>query len=222
MRMYLTAPIPVTLGLHDLQLKKESLSVGTAHLQCVALKSAEAFLTSSAYCFEQDRPLLRLALSPDGLSQNLYNGVVEFQGHFIARDISGTYRNKPILTIHVDEIGGLSVSGPTEFTPPPDATGPLAGKLVVPEETMSSFLLARALPVYPVSAKQMHVEGTVILHITVGKDGVVTSANAISGPNGLRTTAVDSVRKWMYRPFMFLGNPTEVETNVRIIFALGN
>jgi hypothetical protein len=76
-----------------------------------------------------------------------------------------------------------------------DAAGPLTGKIAVPEETMTSFLLVQVPPVYPVSAKQMHVEGTVILHIIVGKDGVVTSANAISGPDELRTTAVDAVRR---------------------------
>jgi TonB family protein len=221
-RMYLTSPIPATLGLRDLQLKDESLSVGSTHLQCVTLKSTGVFPASSAYCFEPDRPMLRLALSPDGLSQNVYNGVVEFQGHFIARDISVTYRNKPLLAIHVDEIGGLSESARTEITPSLDAAGPLAGQIVVPEETMSSLLLAQVLPVYPVSAKEAHVEGTVILHIRVGKDGSVTSADAISGPNGLRTTAVDAVRKWMYRPFVFLGEPAEVDTNVKVIFTLGN
>ena len=221
-RMYLTAPIPAKLDLHDLQLKKESLSVGAAHLQCVALSLTGAFLSSSVYCFEPDRPILRLDLSPDGLSQNLYNNVVEFQGHFIARDISMTYRKKTTLAIHVDAIGALPASGANEIVPPPDATGPLAGRLVVPAETMTSFVLVQIVPIYPASAKEMRVQGVVLVHVTVGKDGVVTGADAISGPDLLRSPAVDAVRKWIYRPFIFLGDHTEVETNVKVIFTLGD
>ena len=220
-RMYLTAPIPPELGIANAQLKTESLDVGSARLRCVTLKAPQVFPVESAYCFEQDRPMLRVALSPDGMTQNLYNGVVQFQGHFVAREILVTYMQKPVLKIHVDEIGGLSGNDVTESNPPSDATGPMTGRIVVPEETMTSLLLAQVLPVYPVSAKQMHVEGTVILRITVGLDGRVKSADAISGPAGLRIAAADSVRQWMYRPFTLSGEPTEVETNVRMIFTLG-
>ena len=87
---------------------------------------------------------------------------------------------------------------------------------------MSSLLLAQVLPVYPASAKEMHVEGTVIMHVTVGKDGVVKSADVISGPSALRASAVDAVRQWTYRPFVFLGEASEIETDVRVIFSLGS
>jgi protein TonB len=66
----------------------------------------------------------------------------------------------------------------------------------------------------------MHVEGTIILHIIVGKDGAVKDAEAISGPAALRGAAVASVRQWIFRPFEILGKPTEVETNVRVTFTL--
>jgi TonB family protein len=220
-RMYLTAPIPATLDLHHFQLKMESLSVGTGHLQCVTLISNKdkVYPDRSSYCFEQSRPMLRLAVSPEGLTQNLYDGVVEFQRHFVARDIRVTYRNQPVLIIHVDEIGGLSESGRAEVTPSPDATALLTGHIVVPEGTMSP--LVSAFPVYPDNAKRMHVEGAVIIRIILGKDGVVTSADAISGPDELRKAAVDAVRKWVFRPFLVLGDPTEVETSVKIIFQMG-
>jgi protein TonB len=127
-----------------------------------------------------------------------------------------TYRDQPVLKIHVDDIGWLSESGRTEVTPSPDATGPLSGQIVLPEGTMSPFLLVRVPPVFPAPAKYMLQQGTVILHITVGKDGVVTRAAAISGPDLLQKPAVDSVRKWEFRPFLVLGDPSEIETNVRM------
>jgi TonB family protein len=215
-RMYLTAPIPGKLGPRDLRLKEESDFIGKAHLQCVSLKSYEVLPSSSLYCFEQGRPMLRLAESPDGLSESLYNDVIEFRKHFIAREIRVTSRDQPVLVIHVDEIGSLSESARAEVTPSLDATGPLAGQIVLPEGTMSPFVLVRVPPVFPAPAQYMRQEGTVILHISVGKDGVVTSAAAISGPDLLRKPAVDSVRKWEFRPFLVLGDPTEVETNLRM------
>jgi TonB family protein len=215
-RMYLTTPIPATLGFHDLRLDHENHSNGKVQLQCVTLRPKGGFPKWFAYCFEQGRPMLRLAVSPDGLNQNLYNDVVEFQKHFVARDIRVTYRDQPVLKIHVDDIGWLSESGRTEVTPSPDATGPLSGQIVLPEGTMSPFLLVRVPPVFPAPAKYMLQQGTVILHITVGKDGVVTRAAAISGPDLLQKPAVDSVRKWEFRPFLVLGDPSEIETNVRM------
>jgi len=215
-RMYLTAPIPSQLGVLNAQLKNENLAVGAAHLECVTLKPNHVLPMNSAYCFEQDRPMLRLVLSPDALSQTVYNSVVEFQGHFIARDVRVTYQSKVALGIHIDEIESLPAGAAADLNPPSDAAGPVLAK-VVPEETMTSLLLAQVPPIYPQNAKEMHVEGTVILHIVVGKDGAVKNADAISGPDALRRTAIDSVRQWMYRPFEFLGDPTEVETNVRII-----
>lgn len=220
-RMYLTAPIPAELGVANAQLNAENLDVGSARLRCVTLKAPRVLPVESAYCFEQDHPVLRIVLSPDGMTQQVYNNVVRFQGRFIAREILVTYRKKPVLTIHIDEIGGLPGNDMTESNLPSDATGPIAGKIVIPEETMTSLLLAQVPPVYPASAKEIHVDGTVILRITVGLDGTVKSADAISGPAVLRMAATDSVRQWTYRPFTLLGEPTEIETKVRIIFTLG-
>jgi protein TonB len=217
--MYLTAPIPAQLGVLKAQLKKENIVLGAAHLECVTLKPIHILPIDSAYCFEQDRPVLRLVLSPDAGSQTVYNTVVEFQGHFVARDVRVTYQKKTVLAIHVDEMGNLSASAAAEFNPPPDATGPIVAR-VVPEETMTSLVLAQVPPIYPPNAKEMHVEGTIILHIIVGKDGAVKDAEAISGPAALRGAAVAAVRQWIFRPFEILGKPTEVETNVRVTFTL--
>jgi len=218
-RIYLTSPIPVELGVPNTALKRQDLAVGVTHLRCVTLKLPQAFPVESGYCFEPDRPILRLAMSPDGQSQILYNNVVQFLGHFVAQDVDFTYQNKRVLTIHIDELGSLP--GTTGFNPPADVTQSIGRKIVLPEKTTSSLLLVQVLPVYPVSAKEMHVDGTVIMHVTVGKNGAVKSADVISGPNALRASAVDAVRQWTYRPFVFLGEATEIETDVRVIFSLG-
>jgi TonB family protein len=219
-QIYLTAPIPLELGVPDTALKKQDLAVGATHLRCVISKLPGVFPVESAYCFEPDRPILRLAMSPDGQSQILFNNVVLFQGRFVAQDVELTRQNRPVLTIHIDELGSLP--GAIEFNPPADVSQSIGGKIVLPEGTTISLLLAQVLPVYPTSAKEMHVEGTVILHVVVGKNGAVKSADVISGPAALRASAVDAVRLWTYRPFVLLGEATGIETDVRVIFSLGS
>jgi TonB family protein len=218
-QIYLTAPIPLELGVPNTALKNQDLAVGATHRRCVISKLPRVFPVESAYCFEPDRPILRLAMSPDGQSQLLYNNVVLFQGHFVAQDVEVTRRNRPVLTIHIDEL--RSLPGAIEFNPPADVTQPIGGKIVLPEGTTSSLLLVQVLPVYPTSAKEMHVDGTVIMHVVVGQNGAVKSAGVISGPTALRASALDAVRLWTYRPFVLLGEATEIETDVRVIFSLG-
>jgi TonB family protein len=76
-------------------------------------------------------------------------------------------------------------------------------------------------PHYPSGASGSGITGKVVLKITIGKDGRVTNAEAISGPTGLRQAAIDAVLKWEYRPFLIAGKPTEVVTTLPIIFSLG-
>jgi hypothetical protein len=91
-QIYLTAPVPVELGVPKTALKKQDLAVGVAHLRCVTLKLPQVFPVESAYCFEPDRPVLRLATSPDGLSQT-----VQQRGR-----VPGTFR-RPGRGCHLSE-----------------------------------------------------------------------------------------------------------------------
>src|SRR5438874_2258060 len=53
---------------------------------------------------------------------------------------------------------------------------------------------------YPSMARQMRVEGDVVLSVAVDDHGNVSSAKAVSGPPVLRAAAVESVRRWKYQP----------------------
>jgi hypothetical protein len=85
---------------------------------------------------------------------------------------------------------------------------------------MASRILSQVVPTYPVSAKQDHVFGTVILMATVAKDGSVNSLDYISGPHDLRQATIDAVSKWRYEPFLFLGEPIEYKGNVSVVYSL--
>jgi protein TonB len=75
--------------------------------------------------------------------------------------------------------------------------------------------------VYPPIAKQAHVQGVVVLHAIIGKDGRIKNLNVISGNAMLTQAAVDAVSNWRYKPYLLNGEPTEVDTTVTVNFSFG-
>jgi protein TonB len=62
-------------------------------------------------------------------------------------------------------------------------------------------------PVYPEFAKDAAIEGRVELHVLVGEDGTVQDIEVIQGVTGLTESAVDTVRKWIFKPALKGGYP---------------
>jgi TonB family protein len=57
----------------------------------------------------------------------------------------------------------------------------------------------------PCCADMLHINGTVILAITVDPTGNVTCAEVVSGHPLITGVAIDSVRQWKFRPFAIKG-----------------
>lgn len=87
---------------------------------------------------------------------------------------------------------------------------------------MTGLLLHRVQPIYPDSAKQSKIEGVVVLGAIIDECGRVAEANPISGPTELIPAAIAAVRQWVYRPYLSLGQPVAVETQLRINFKLAH
>ncbi|HEY4009687.1 MAG TPA: energy transducer TonB [Acidobacteriaceae bacterium] len=73
-------------------------------------------------------------------------------------------------------------------------------------------------PIYPEEARAERVGGTVVLDVFVGPDGAVERAVPISGPEVLRQSATDAVKRWTYKIYLLNGQPTAVETTVVVNF----
>jgi TonB family protein len=84
----------------------------------------------------------------------------------------------------------------------------------------SKQLIDRVPPEYPAEAKAAHVQGTVSLLVSIGKDGSVTGVKEISGPPELIRAAVAAVKQWRYQPIISRGEPQEASTVVDIPFKL--
>lgn len=80
------------------------------------------------------------------------------------------------------------------------------------------MLIHKVKPVYPAAAKKVHIEGTVVLHAIIAKDGTVQSLDYVSGPDELKDSAIDAVKKWRYKPMLLNNQPVEVDTDISVPF----
>jgi protein TonB len=85
---------------------------------------------------------------------------------------------------------------------------------------MEGNLIHKVEPQYPAIAKQLHIEGTVIVKAIISRDGVITRAEAESGQTLLVQAALAAVHQWRYRPYYLNHEPIEVETEITVNFVL--
>jgi len=90
----------------------------------------------------------------------------------------------------------------------------------VSDSVMRKLLLSKVTPIYPLSAKAAHIQGTVTVAVVIGKDGTVSDVQLLSGPSELASAAMDAVRQWRYRPYLLHGRPVEIQTTAQVNFTL--
>ncbi|MBZ5501266.1 MAG: TonB family protein [Acidobacteriia bacterium] len=114
---------------------------------------------------------------------------------------------------------GGSLGGIIGAPPPPKPV--VTAPVRIGGNVMEAKALERAQPMYPAIAKAAHVQGTVVLHAIISKEGVVEQLQLISGPPLLVSSAMDAVRQWRYRPTLLNGEAVEVDTTIQVVFTLG-
>lgn len=228
-RSILIEPIPSTIQIHDTKLRKSDQSFGSLRLQCIILEPKNAlpvhvtdYPDSSRfvhYCLGQKEPVLRFYSQGTGAFDTLYNDIVLFQGHYLARDVQVTDEGKPLLALHLETLETLA--NVADLSPPSDAIGPITGKVKIDMAILQKFFVKRVFPQYPGNARLNHIQGEVVVKFTVGKNGQVISTGALSGPEILREAATSCVKQWKFRPFLVEGEPVEVECTTKVMFMLG-
>lgn len=117
-------------------------------------------------------------------------------------DVSPENSEKPKVT---QRTGGkpsrLSIGGTIE-----------AAKLIKP----------RVMPVYPDTAKSAGVQGTVVLHAVISRDGEVLSLRVVNSQidPDLAKSAVQAVSQWHYTPTLLNGEPVEIDTVIQVNYTL--
>ncbi len=97
---------------------------------------------------------------------------------------------------------------------------PVPQTVKVSQGVSEGLLLKRVQPIYPPQARQMRLQGTVLLEASIGKDGSIQGLKQLSGDPTLGRAAMVTVRQWKYKPYYLNGAPVEVETQVTVNFKL--
>ena len=97
---------------------------------------------------------------------------------------------------------------------------PVVRTVKIPAGRATGMLVKKVEPVYPLEAKVVRLEGTVVLRAVIDTTGEVAAVGALSGPPLLESAAVAAVRQWQYRPYTVNGQPVEVETTIQVVFSL--
>jgi protein TonB len=97
---------------------------------------------------------------------------------------------------------------------------PAPEMLKVSQGVTQGMLLRRVQPVYPHSALQMRIAGSVQLQAVIDKAGNIASVKVLSGDPILSKSAVDAVKQWKYKPYLLDGEAVEIQTQITVNFKL--
>jgi TonB family protein len=75
-------------------------------------------------------------------------------------------------------------------------------------------------PDYPVLARQMKVQGSVILQALIGRDGSIQSLKVVSGPGILANAAEEAVRQWHFKPHFVNSEAVETQAKITVNFTI--
>jgi TonB family protein len=100
----------------------------------------------------------------------------------------------------------------------PDAAQPERVKVL--SGVTTGLLIKRVNPIYPPDARAAYIQGTVLLHAEISKTGDITDLELVDGPMELAGSAVAAVRQWKYKPYLLMGKPVAVSTQIQVNYQL--
>jgi TonB family protein len=75
-------------------------------------------------------------------------------------------------------------------------------------------------PTYPLLAKQMKVQGSVVLQARIGKDGDIQDLQVLKGPEILSDAAVEAVKQWRFKPHLEAEQRVETDARITVYFTI--
>jgi len=95
-----------------------------------------------------------------------------------------------------------------------------AAERVQMSATTSDIVASPVRPNYPLLARQMKVQGSVILLALIGKDGAIQNLRVVSGPHILAGAAQDAVRQWHFKPHYQGSEAVETQAKITVNFTI--
>jgi protein TonB len=114
---------------------------------------------------------------------------------------------------------GILGGGGPALPPPPKAATP--ARIKQGGNVTAASILSQTRPLYPPLARQARIQGNVVLHAIIDKEGKVAQLEVVSGHPLLVQAALDAVKQWRYKPTQLNGDPVEVDTTITVTFTMG-
>ena len=116
-------------------------------------------------------------------------------------------------------------AGLGEAAPPESVQkGGISGSTPAAQVSLSPGVSARVSrsvePNYPMLAKQMKVQGAVVLQALIDKGGNIEDLRVVSGPAILATAAQQAVKQWRFKPYYQQGQAVETEARITVNFTI--
>jgi periplasmic protein TonB len=121
--------------------------------------------------------------------------------------------------IHLDMSSG-DTSASAE--PPAVAAQPVvnvADRVQLSPQTTQSVSVS-VPPNYPMLARQMKVQGAVILQALISREGSIQELQVLNGPGILATAAREAVKQWRFKPYYMNGQPVETQARITVNFTI--
>ncbi len=103
--------------------------------------------------------------------------------------------------------------------PAADVTDKAAERVEMSPDT-SAMVSASVKPDYPMLARQMKVQGSVILMAMIGRDGLIQDLRVLSGPPILSGAAREAVKQWHFKPHYEGQNTVETVARITVNFTI--
>jgi TonB family protein len=84
----------------------------------------------------------------------------------------------------------------------------------------SAQVVSRVNPTYPLLAKQMKVQGAVVLEALISRNGNIQGIQVLSGPAILSEAAREAVKQWHFKPYYQGGQPVETQARITVNFTI--
>jgi TonB family protein len=94
--------------------------------------------------------------------------------------------------------------------------------IAVASAEAQEHLAKQVPPIYPNIARIAHVQGPVMLHASIAKDGSVNDVRVLSGPPMLVPSSVAAIKQWRYKPFVREQQPVTAEVEIIVRFSLAD
>jgi len=121
--------------------------------------------------------------------------------------------------IHLDLDSGAAASASQTPAATPEAVVSAADRVQLSPQTAQNVTVS-VPPDYPLLARQMKVQGAVILQALISREGSIQELQIVSGPGILATAAREAVKQWRFKPYYQSGHPVETQARITVNFTI--